>query len=178
MYRREHTRHRTDHKLHSAGAACRQHAAAGGQLGEIEKYGFTGTRYANRYNNVRLVKNMGPASPQPVSSRPRGASNTIYAAHAGILLRGYGARGDLPRCTLSPRDLELSERHEVALEVARGPWRSAKRLLADGGEGGRDRDLPEGGAVLVRVRVRVSVRVIGLGLELGLGLGSYTSNKP
>ena len=69
------------------------------------------------------------------------------------------ARGDLPRRTLSPRDLELSKWHEVALEVARGPWRSAKRLLADGGEGGRDRDLPEGGAVLVRVRVSVRVRV-------------------
>ena len=93
MYRREHTRHRTDHKLHSAGAACRQHAAAGGQLGEIEKYGFTGTRYANRYNNVRLVKNMGPASPQPVSSRPRGASNTgttIYAARWYTWLRPAG----------------------------------------------------------------------------------------
>ena len=69
------------------------------------------------------------------------------------------ARGDLPRRTLSPRDLELSKWHEVALEVARGPWRSAKRLLADGGEGGRDRDLPEGGAVLVRVRVSARVRV-------------------
>ena len=85
------------------------------------------------------------------------------------------ARGDLPRRTLSPRDLELSKWHEVALEVARGPWRSAKRLLADGGEGGRDRDLPEGGAVLVRVRVTVTVtvtvrRLLTLALALALAL--------
>ena len=41
-----------------------------------------------------------------------------YMLHAAIKPYVATARGDLPRRTLSPRDLELSERHEVALEVA------------------------------------------------------------
>ena len=126
---------------------------------EIEKYGSTGTRYANRYMMYGSLKIWGPPRRSQFHPGHGGPPIEQYMLHAGILDYVATARGDLPRRTLSPRDLELSKWHEVALEVARGPWRSAKRLLANGGEGGRDRDLPEGGAVLIRVRIRLRVRV-------------------
>ena len=159
MYRREHTAPTTNCTLQRAGST-QQLGVSWGKI-QIEKYGFTGTRYANRYNNVRLVENMGPASPQPVSSRPRGGLQYNICC---TLVYYYVATAPAGTCR--------GARYLRAISSSRSGTRWLSKWLEAHGVP-RNAFWPtvvRAGGIVISLREVQSWLGLGLGLGLALGL--------